>query len=297
MNLKNRKVLITGGSGFIGTHLLQKLEELGATVDNFDLVNGNNLEDPNDLKKFVKRKYDYIYHLAGFSGSEKSNQEKIKCLSLNTFSFASLLELLIKYSPNTKLILSGSRLEYGIPKYLPVDENHPTIPISIYGLSKLAATQLALVYHMNYNLDVTIFRTSNVYGPHKSSSFPGYNLINYFIDQAKKDKELTIYGKGDQERDYIFIHDLVDAFVLSFDRKTSGEIYNLGFGKGIQIKSMAKLITKTVGKGRVTYKPWPKNFQSVETGSYISDIRKIKSLGFKPKTNFKEGILKTCQIS
>lgn len=291
MNLKGKKILVTGGSGFIGTNLIKKLISFGALVTNFDLANGQNIDNENQLATYVKRKYDIIYHLAGFSGSSESNQERLKSFRINTFAAVNLYELLIKFSPKTKIIISSSRLEYGKLQYLPVDENHPIQPTSAYGLSKLTATQTALVFHKINNLDVTIFRTSNVYGPHKDTKFAGYNIINHFIDLVLKDKILTIFGDGTQKRDYLFIDDLVNAFLLATSKNSFGQIYNLGAGVGIRFKDMAALIVKKVGRGKLKFVKWPEDFQRVETGSYVTDLTKAKrDLGFNPKISFEEGV-------
>ncbi len=297
MKLKDKKILVTGGLGFIGSHFCQKLKKLDANVRIFDIGNGDDIEDPKKLEDVISKKFDIIYHLAGFSGPSESNKNIKKSFGINTFSTVDLCELILKYSPKSKLILSSSRLEYGKPKYLPVDEEHPTNPISAYGLSKLAATQMALVYNKRYGLNVTIFRTSNVYGSHKKKQFPGYNIINDFIDKAKEGEALTIYGDGNQERDYIYVSDLVEAFAAAACQNIStGQIYNLGYGKGIKFKDMVSLISNKVGKGEVKFVPWPKSYKDVETGSYISDISKIKKqLGFSPKIGFEEGIVKTIQ--
>lgn len=298
MSFKGKRVLITGGLGFIGSNLSQHLEEKGAQISIFDKGSGDDICDVNKVKNAIKRKPDVIYHLAGFSGSKESNENVEKSFDINAFATINLFDLILKYSPRTKVILSNSRLEYGKPKYLPVNENHPTLPTSAYGLSKLIASQAALVYHKSDDLKVTIFRTSNVYGPHPTAKFFGYNVINHFIDTAKKNGILTIYGNGEQLRDYIFIDELVDAFILAADKDTSGEIYNLGFGKGIKLKDMAKKIINQVGKGKIVFKKWPTDYSRVETGSYVSNINKIKNeLGFSPKINFDQGLEKTLQLS
>ncbi|MDO8487471.1 MAG: GDP-mannose 4,6-dehydratase [Candidatus Curtissbacteria bacterium] len=298
MSLKGRKILVTGGMGFIGVNLATELEQLGADVTIFDLEKGDDIEDCKKLESTIKKRFDAIYHLAGFSGPSESNKDVKKSFGINTFSTVDLCKLILKHSPKAKLVLSSSRLEYGKPKYLPVDEDHPTNPISAYGLSKLTATQMALVYNNRYGLDVTIFRTSNVYGPHKKKQFPGYNIINDFIDKAKRGETLTIYGDGNQGRDYIYVDDLVEAFTAAAKNPniSSGQIYNLGYGKGIKFKNMVSLISNKAGKGEIEFVPWPKSYKDVETGSYISDISKIKKqLGFSPKIGFEEGIVKTIQ--
>lgn len=291
MNLSGKKILVTGGEGFIGQNLVRKLLSYKAAVVSFDFVNNQDITNYHQVKSFVKKNFNAIFHLAGFSGALESNKKQFECFNINTLGSLNLYELICQYAPNTKLVVSSSRLEYGTPKYLPVDENHPTNPTSMYGLSKLAATQLALIYNLKNNLDVTVFRTSNVYGPHTSSQFRGYNLINYFIDQAKHNKALTVYGDGSQERDYIYIDDLIEAFILAYAKNSSGAIYNLGFGQGIKIKDMAGLIIKKIGMGRIKFAKWPQDLKIIETGSYISNITNItKELNFKPRISFEKGV-------
>ncbi len=152
------------------------------------------------------------------------------------------------------------------------------------------------IYQKKNNLDITIFRTSNVYGPHSNAFFKGYNVVNHFIDLANKNQVLTIFGDGEQERDYLYIDDLIDAFLLAISPKATGQIYNLGFGNGIRFKEMVKLIIKMVGKGSLKLVKWAKEFESIETGSYVTDINKIKKeLGFTPKIDFVEGIKRTAK--
>ncbi len=295
MSLKRKRILITGGKGFIGSSLNIHLTALGAKVETFDLERGQDVTNEKSLNYCVKKKYDVIFHLAGFSGNRESNEDIYKSFYINTFPTAKICDLICKFSPSTKLILSSSRLEYGIPKYLPVDEKHTLNPISAYGLSKLASTQIAIVYARQNNLNVTVFRTSNVYGPHVKKTFAGYNLVNYFIDLAKAGKEITIFGNGNQQRDYIYIDDLMDAFTSAIiNVKSIGQIYNLGSGKGISLKEMAQTIIGSVGKGKLKFINWPKKYQEVETGNYITNIRKInKELCFSPKVKFEDGIKMT----
>lgn len=294
MNYDGKKILVTGGRGFIGENLIKRLRGINAKVHSFDIHDGQNIEDRNLLNKTIRNQYDYIYHLAAFSGSQESLKEHELCFNINVLATTYLLEAVIKLSPQTKVILSSSRLEYGNPEYIPVDESHPTFPTSPYGLSKLVATQIAQIYAMTKKLRVTTFRTSNVYGPHSRKEFLGYNIINHFIDIAKKNKVIKIFGSGKQQRDYIFIDDLIDAFLLVKNTRSDGQIYNLGYGKGISLIDMADIIVKIIGKGKISRVRWPSDFRKVETGSYISDIAKItQELGFTPKISFQEGIIKT----
>lgn len=298
MNLNGKKILITGGNGFIGTNLAKQLRSCRGSVDVYDLNEGNDILDYPKLQSFITKRYDIIYHLSGFSGGPKSNSQKIKSFKINSFAALKLCELIVQYSPSTKFIISGSRLEYGVPIYLPVDEKHPTVPNSIYGLTRLIASEIVMSFVKKSNLNATIIRTSNVYGPHPKTKFQGYNVINNFIDLALQNKVLAVYGDGKQIRDYIYIDDLVEAFMLCSKPKANGQIYNLGYGKGISFTGMVNLICQIAKKGKLIYQQWPKDTKEVETGDYISDISKIKKeLGFEPKINFQDGIEKTINFS
>lgn len=293
MSFRGIKIIVTGGSGFIGSNLIKSLKKKNAEVFNFDKSTGYDITNAKQIENTVRNKFDIIYHLAAFSGGQNSNQNSLECFEINTIATIKMFESILQFSPQTKIILSSSRLEYGNPVYLPVDEKHPTHPTSVYGLSKLASTLTALILNKTNKLRVTIFRTSNVYGPHQEGNFKGYNLVNYFIDQAKEDKDLVIFGDGNQERDYLHIDDLVSAFELAAINPTEGQIFNLGSGAGIKFKDMARDITKLVGKGSIKFVQWPKDFKQVETGSYISNIEKIKKIGFSPKISFKRGLEQT----
>lgn len=298
MNLNRKKILITGGSGFIGGNLKKRLLSLNVKVDTFDFNDGQNIMDKISVIKAVKNHYDLIYHLAACSGNQESLRNHDLSFKINTIGSIILMKAIVSFSPKTKIILSSSRLEYGKPKYLPVDENHPTKPTSPYGLSKLLATQMAQVFLKSSNLKYTVFRTSNVYGQHKVTKFKGYNLINYFIDLAQKNGALTIFGNGAQLRDYLYIDDLIDAFLLAANPNSDNQIYNLGYGEGISLIEMTKLITKTIGKGKIAKIGWPSDWKNVETSSYVSDISKIsRELGYKPKISFANGIKKTISCS
>lgn len=293
MNLNKKKILVTGGLGFIGTNLIKKLKNLGAEVNSYDKRNGQDIRDSRLILKTIKKQYDFIYHLAAFSGNQQSISNNTICFDVNTMATISMLETIVKISPQTKIILSSSRLEYGNPIYLPVDEKHPTQANSPYGLSKLLATKMATIFSKKYNLKFTTLRTSNVYGPHKKSKFLGYNLVNYFIDTAKSNGIIKIFGAGTQLRDYLYIDDAIDAFLKTTDPISNSQIYNLGSGRGISVLEMAKTVISTVGKGKIKKVIWPKDWKKVETGNYISNISKIKNeLNFQPQISLKEGLNK-----
>lgn len=293
MNLKNKNILITGSTGFIGSNLKARLTKEKASVITFDRSNGFDIQDGALLKTYIKQNIFAVYHLAGFSGNERSGKEASKFFNINTFATINLINLIKDYSPQTKLIISSSRLEYGIPRKIPVNENHPANPSSIYGLSKLLATLYAQEQSRKVNLNIITFRTSNVYGPHPIAKFKGYNVVNNFIDLATKNKELTIFGNGNQIRDYLYIDDLINALLSALNINKS-EVYNLGSSKGVSFKDMVKKIIQVAGSGHIKFKKWPIGWRQIETNDYITDITKAKKeLSFNPKIGLEEGLERT----
>ena len=298
---RNKKVLVIGGSGFIGSNLVQKFIDIGVDVSMFDKKIRTSLKQyqpyPGDLRDFksvenvIKQKFDLVFHCAGYSGQIPSQENPYQSFESNVVGTINLLESVRKYSGATKILLIGSRLEYGKPHYLPVDENHPTEPISFYGIDRLTSSMYALHYSKTYEMPVVIFRVSNAYGPHPAFHFTHYNVINSFIDSAIKKKALTIFGKGQQIRDYLYIDDLTEALLLAgANKRANSQIYNVGYGKPITFKKMLKIIAHRANVN-IEHSPWPSSYRQLETGDYVTDIRKIRQhLHWGPKISPEQGV-------
>ncbi len=301
-----RKFLILGSTGFIGLNLASKLVELGARVQTFShspmpksfKITSHIVADIMDkgaLTLALKKKPDVIINLVGFSGQVRSNQNEQESLKFNTLAHIQLLHLVKKHCPKARVLFSSSRLEYGKVQSNPVSESHPTNPLSFYGLHKLIATQYSLYAAQELHLDTVTLRSSNPYGPHREPHETSYNIVNYFIDRAKKGKPMVIYGKGKQLRDYLYIDDLVDAILaISENHSTRGQIYNIGSGVGTPVIELVKKIIRLVGEGRIRHISWPPQEKKVETGDYVADITKIKKdTGWQPKTSLIVGLKQT----
>jgi UDP-glucose 4-epimerase len=299
-NSNNISVLVLGGTGFIGSNLIQGLLAKGYQVTSLSRTKvsindaGNylfgDITDSKLMRKLVGQNYDLIYHCAGFSGvgTEKNPQDSKK---INVESLKKLFDLILKLSPETRVVMCGSRLEYGKVDKIPVSENQSTKPIGVYGKHKLRASKLAMDFSTNRGLKVTILRISNIYGPHREFSFNHYNVINHFIDMAREGKNLTIFGDGEQLRDYLYIGDLIELMILvGENEKSIGKIYNVGFGEGRPFRDLPEAIAKKFGV-KVVYKPWPTSYKQVETGDYVTDISKVeKELRWRPKKSFEDWI-------
>lgn len=302
-SLKSKSVLIFGGSGFLGTHLTKRLLELSARPTVTDLrppsfsvpFHQLNITDKPAVSKLISRGWGVIINLAGLSGTVASQQQVQASFETNVIGSLNILEPVRHLKTKPVILFSNSRQEYGQPQYLPVDELHPTNPTNLYGIHKLAITHLAQLYAHTYNLPTIVIRTSNVYGP-SSTRQSNYNIVNYWLNQAANGQSITLFGQGAQKRDYLFISDWVEAVIKAIATpKAYGEIINLGLGQGITLYQMAKLISRQTGV-KIINKPWPQDWQKVETGDYITNITKAhKLLGWRPKTDFDTGIKRTFQ--
>ena len=296
------KVLIIGSSGFIGYNLKNYLKKKNIRI----LEATKSPKDKNILKidilsqeqieNYIKN-VDAVVNLAGVSGNVSSSLDPIKTFKTNTLGHLNLLEAVRKSNPKAIIIFASSRLEYGIPKSLPVSENVFTFPNTFYGASKFSATTFSIIYGKLYGLKIVVFRMSNPFGPTPKAPSKEYNLLNYFIYRISQGKRITIFGKGDQKRDYIFIEDVCEAFYKAlFKKRAIGEVINIGSGRPTKLKDVVKLIIRLAGKGKVVYKDWPKDWKRVETGDFFFDITKAKKiLKWRPRTTLKEGLKKTLE--
>lgn len=312
--IKNKRVLITGGLGMIGSTIASKLVKYGAEVTLLDAMIkpfGGNFFNINEIKdkvniniadirdreaiKILVQDKDIIFNLAGQVSHNDSLQNPFLDADINYIGHLNVLEALRIYNHNAKILYSGSRLQFGKILENPVNEDHPLNPLTPYALNKTAAENLYLYYHRVYNIPVVLFRIANPYGTRCQMKHSKYSIINWFIRRAMEDEEIQIFGEGNQLRDYIFVDDLADAFIAAaINDKSSGEIFNIGSGIGTKFGDMVKSIIEIVGRGKVKYQPWPKDYLNVETGDYITNISKIKSvLNWKPKTSLNDGIVNT----
>jgi nucleoside-diphosphate-sugar epimerase len=312
--IKNKKVLITGGLGMIGSTLANKLVAMGAEVTLVDAfikpyganifnvekishlikINISDIRDKESVKVLVHDK-DIIINLAGQVSHNDSLQNPYLDTDINYIGHLNVLEAVKNNNPTAKILYSGSRLQFGKIIANPVAEDHALNPLTPYAVNKTAAENLYLYYNRVFNIPVVLFRIANPYGPRCQMQHSKYAIINWFIRNAMEDKEITIFGDGSQIRDYIFVDDLADAFILaSVNENVKSEIFNIGCGTGTSFRDMVQLVVEVVGKGKIKYQPWPQDYLNVETGDYVTNILKITTmLNWVPNTGLKKGIEKT----
>ncbi len=315
--IRNKKVLITGGLGMIGSTIASKLVEYGAEVTIVDAMikpfGGNffNIHDINEMVKLniadirdkeamkvLVQNKDIVFNLAGQVSHNDSLLNPFLDTDINYIGHLTVLDALKNFNPEAKILYSGSRLQFGKIEQNPVSEDHPLNPLTPYAVNKTAAENLYLYYHRAFNIPVVIFRIANPYGPKCQMRHSKYSIVNWFIRNAFEDKEIVVFGNGEQIRDYIFVDDLADVFIsAALNDRTSGEVFNIGSGVGTKFKDMVDSIVSIVGKGKIKNVPWPNDYQNVETGNYITDISKIKKyLKWSPKFDLKVGIMNTVEF-
>ncbi len=296
------RILITGGNGFLGSHLADKLISLNHVVSLFDLQFGINTKhlkikkNIGDIRNFehvcraIKNK-DIIFHFAGVSRVKLGQEHPLECLETNVLGTLNILNAMKQNCNNTMLICSSSREVYGNQEKFPVNENVLKEPLSIYGYSKLLAEDLCRNFASSFGLKYLILRFSNVYGTERDSHS---RVIPTFILQAMKNKPLFVHG-NDQILDFAYVEDILDGVVLAMNKSMEGNIinecFNLATGVGTSVMSLAKLIVKLCNS-RSQIKVI--NSRPFEVGKFIGDISKAqRHLGYEPKVLLQEGLMNT----
>ena len=248
-----------------------------------------------DLMRRVVPGYDYIFSLAGQVSYVDSNTDPLLDLDINCKGHLQVLEACRRENPQAKVLFASSRFVYGRIEYNPVDENHPFNCLSIYGIHKLAGEKYHRFYHEAYGLKTVSVRIANPYGPRQQMKHSKYGIVNWFIRLALDSQPLTVFGDGQQHRDYIFNEDLAEGcLALMLTPGTEGGVYNLGTGTAVPFIEMARLVAEAVPGTELRRVAWPKDRYFVETGDYLSDITRITAAtGWRPKTTPKDGIERT----
>lgn len=308
---RGKRVLITGGLGFIGSNIAQALVPLGAEVTLLDAAlpayGGNHFNVSNiasqvriaqgdirdaSLMNDLVRGQDYIVNLAAQASYLDSMKEPFLDVDMNCVGHLRVLEAVRQYAPDAKVLFSSSRLVYGRILTTPVDESHPTNPLSLYGVHKLTAEKYYRIYYDTHNIRSSVLRLPNPYGPRQQMRHAKYSIVGWFIRQALEGKTIEVFGEGTQERDYLYISDIVDAFLrVASSERTNGEVYNIGTHERARFIDMVDTILAVVGSGRKVHVPWPEHYERNETGNYVADTRKIEAaVGWRARVPLRKGI-------
>jgi UDP-glucose 4-epimerase len=311
---RGRSVLITGGLGFIGSHLARRLVAAGARVtlvdslmpeyggnwfnirDIRDEVTANicDVRDPYAMSYLVQRQ-DFLFNLAGQTSHLDSMDDPYTDLAINAQAQLSILEACRKYNKNIKLVFSSTRQIYGTPEYLPVDETHPICPVDINGINKFAGEWYHLVYHRVHGIRACALRLTNTFGPGMRVKDARQTFLGVWIRNLIEGKPILVFGDGMQLRDFNFVDDCVEAMLIAGSSdKANGQVFNLGSNDKIRLKDLASLITNLGIKGDYELVPFPTERKKIDIGDYYGDFSRIRTqLGWKPRISLREGLSAT----
>ncbi len=311
-----KRVMITGGMGFIGSNLARRLVDLGAKVLLVDSLipqyGGNpfniagieqrlrvNIADirTQPTMNYLVQNQDYIFNLAGQVSHLDSMSDPYTDLEINCRSQLTLLESCRHNNPGVKVVYAGTRQQYGKPDYLPIDEAHLMHPTDVNGINKMAGEWYHILYNNVYGIRATSLRMTNTYGPRQYVRDARMGFIGYFIRKVVKGEEITIYGDGRQIRDFNYVDDVVDACLRAgASDAANGQVFNLG-GEPVSHVELTKLLLKIAGSGSYTLVPWPPERKAIDIGDVYSSYAKIESvLGWKPTVGLEEGLSKTVEF-
>ena len=312
--MEGKKILITGGLGFIGSNLAIECVKLGAEVTIFDCLDprsGGNRYNVKDILKSVQVSYhnildfdqvsqvvpekDIIFSCASSTSHAFSMREPWIDSDVNSKGVINLLEAVRRFNPTAKFVHLGTSTQLGELVYQPADEKHPEFPTDIYSANKSVSEKYTLIYSKAFGIASTVIRLSNVFGPRASIHSPEFTFNNYFIGLALQGKDITVYGNGKQMRNILYVDDAVSAMILAAQSDAStGEVFLAVGDKHFSVVEIAEAIVKHIDKGKVVCVDWPTEKKAIDVGDAILSNKKIKDLlGWVQRTKLESGLEKT----
>ncbi len=309
-----RRVLVTGGLGFIGSNLSRELVTLGARVTIVDSLipdYGGNRFNIDGIEEHVRldlsdvrdgdavrglvRGQDVIFNLAGQVSHIDSMRDPHTDLEINCGAQLSLLEACRAHNPGVKVVFAGTRQVYGRPSSLPVTEDHLVKPTDVNGINKAAGEYYHLVYNNVFGLRACSLRLTNVFGPRQLLKHNRQGFIGWFIRLALEDREIQIYGDGSQVRDLVYVDDAADAFLRAgASDEANGCVFNVGGLEPITHRALVERLIAVAGSGRYRFVEWPAEKRAIDIGSFYADSSLIaRTLGWRPVTPLREGLQRT----
>ena len=303
------KVLVTGADGFIGSHLCEFLlkenheiiaisrnfKQLPRLISNLDKIDFNQIDvtDFSSLSKvIVKHEPNVIIHLAGETSHKQSFENPMYDVDVNTKSTLCILETIRQSKLKTRFILGSTFIVVGKPETLPVNEDTPCNPSTVYGINRLSSEYFCKVYNNVYDVDAISFRITNAFGPREQYLTPTKNAFNYLIYQAYKGKDITIYDEGKFFRDIIFVNDVISGINTIIKNGVSGNLYWISSSKKTWFYEIGKLLEELT-TGKVKYVESPSYNNKVDVGNFVVDNSKLQSIGWKIEISVKDGIKET----
>jgi UDP-glucose 4-epimerase len=311
---RDRKVMITGGLGFIGSNLARQLVDLGADVllvDSLIPDYGGNLFNIDgvadrlqvniaDIRQqstmnYLVRDRSVIFNLAGQVSHIDSMRDPYSDLEINCRSQLTVLEACRNNNPDVKVVFAGTRQVYGRPDSLPVSETHLVRPTDVNGINKAAGEYYHLVYNNVFGIRACSLRLTNVYGPRQLIKHNRQGFIGWFIRLAIEDGVIQIYGDGSQLRDFVYVDDAADAFLRAgADDACNGEVFNVGGDVPHSHRELTGLLVELAGSGHVEYTAWPAEKKAIDIGSFYADSSKFtRATAWAPTVTLRDGLCQT----
>ena len=311
---RGRRVMITGGLGFIGSSLARQLVLAGAdvlVVDSLFREYGGNLFNIAGLEDRLRvniadirnesamealvRDQEIIFNLAGQVSHIDSMRDPYTDLEINCRAQLSMLEACRRHNPQVRVIFAGTRQVYGRPDRLPVDESHLVRPVDINGINKAAGEYYHLVYSRVFGIRASSLRLTNVYGPRQLIKHNRQGFIAWFIRLAIEGREIPVFGDGLQLRDFVYVDDAADAFMRAgASEDCDGEVFNVGGDQPISHRDLVELLVDVAGSGTVRFVEWPPEKKRIDIGSFYSDSTRFRhATGWAPQVPLREGLVRT----
>lgn len=309
----NKKALVTGGLGFVGSSLARRLCAQGARVTVVDSLvpeyGGNRFNladlrgkitvrvgDVRDKRLMTRciRGQDYLFNLAGQTSHLDSMIDPYTDLNVNCTAQLSILEACRRWNPGIKVVFASTRQIYGRPEYLPVDEKHPLCPVDVNGINKMAGESYHTLYSEVYGIRVCVLRLTNTIGPGMRVKDNRQTFLGAWIRSILLGEPFEVWG-GRQLRDFTYVDDAVEAFLLAAaSRRADGRVFNVGGAPPVSLISLAVLLTRTAPGSRYVVKHFPADRKRIDIGDYYADDRLIRAvLGWKPRVTLEAALEKT----
>ena len=308
-----KRVLITGGLGFIGSNLARALVALGAKVSIVDSLipeyggNRRNLAgiarrvrvhvaDVRDWPRLPRLVHgqDFLFNLAGQTSHMDSMTDPLTDLDINCRAQLAILEACRRHNPGIRIVFASTRQIYGRPDYLPVDEQHPLRPVDVNGINKLAGESFHLLYSRVHGLRSTALRLTNTLGPGMRVKDARQTFVGVWIRRLLEGQPFEVWG-GTQLRDFTWVGDAVEAFLLAASRpEAEGEVFNLGGPPPVTLQRLAELLIELNRGGWFIVRAFPADRTRIDVGNFYADDRRIaRKLGWRPRTDLRSTLAQT----
>lgn len=298
---KKKQILITGANGYIGSSVAKVLAQAPCRLSLFTRQTGD-ITDKNIWRALLKNT-DIVFHFAAQTSSNAANQKPMLDLETNVLPIINFIDTCTRYKYSPDFIFAGTVTEVGLTKQGNINEDRKDLPITIYDIHKLCVEKYLQYYCNQLKKRAVTLRLPNIYGPGPASSQPDRGIVNLMIKRALKNEPITVFGNGEYTRDYLYIDDVVTAFLVAAINinKSKGNYYVLGTGVGHTIIQMANIVKNTVkrltGKEtKIIFTPFPENTLDIEFRNFTADSTAFqKTTSWEPTISLEEGIKKTVQ--